>query len=325
MKKIFFAILAMAFVLASCGHKSVGSFKVDNFSNGKAGEMLLVMDDNFFTESQLQEVIDSLQQPQPAINQNEPMFDVLHLQGKDFTSKFVRHRNIVHFDFSPKYNSNSIVFDRNAWSNPQVYIKIKGNDVDSCLNLFRIHADTIIDLLYDNDLKRVQYAYNRELEPTIKKTLKEMFGISLCVPMHYFIANKTDDFLWLRFRTTKNDRFIMVYKLPVYELTEENVMAMRDSITKKYIPGAVKNAYPIIARKAGFPIVNPTQIGTKKGMEMRGLWESIGDFMGGPFYSFTFKSPDGQYCITVDGFVYAPQEDKRNYLREVEAIVKSLR
>ena len=58
---------------------------------------------------------------------------------------------------------------------------------------------------------------------------------------------------------------------------------------------------------------------------MRGLWECVGDHMGGPFYSFTYLSPDKNYCITVDGFVYAPQENKRNYLREVEAIVKSIK
>ncbi len=324
MKKLF-AIVLLTFLLASCGQQKVGSFKVDNFSNGKAGEVLLVMDDQYFSESQEKEVTDVLQQPQPAINQIEPMFDVLHFQSADFTSNFVRHRNIVHFDFNPKYNNNLITFDRNPWSNPQIYIKIKGYDVDSCLNLFKTYADTIIGLLYDNDLKRVQYAFKRELEPTIQKTLKEMFGISLYVPMHYFIANQTEDFLWLRFRTTKNDRFIMVYKLPAYELTEENLMNMRDSITMRHIPGAIKGSYPVLTRKFGFPIVNPTKIGNKSGWEMRGLWESVGDHMGGPFYSFTFLSPDKQYCITVDGFVYAPQEDKRNYLREVEAIVKSVK
>lgn len=325
MKKILLAIMAMSLFFVSCKDKNIMSIKVDNFSNGKAGEMLLVMDNKYFSEEQVKEITDCLQKPQPAINQIEPMFDVLHFQAADFTSNFVKHRNIVHFDLNPNYNINTISFDRNAWSNPQVYIQIKGNNIDSCLNLFRTHEDTIINLLYDNDLKRVQYAFNRELEPNIQKKLKEIFGISLCVPNHYFIANQTNDFMWLRFKTSKNDRFVMIYKLPAYELTEANVIAMRDTITKKYIPGAVKNAYPIISQKAGFPIVNPTQVGSKEGLEMRGLWESIGDYMGGPFYSFTFKSPDGQYCITVDGFVYAPQENKRNYIREVEAIVKSIR
>lgn len=324
MKKICLAYIVIIFVMVSCGHEDIGSFKVDNFSNGKAGEMLLIMDDNFFSESQEKEITDYLQQAQPAINQIEPMFDVIHFQTKDFTSNFVRHRNIVHFDVNPDYNYNAITFNQNTWSNPQVYIKIQGYNVDSCLNLFKNHEDTIIELLYNNDLKRVQYAFNRELEPNIQKKLKEMFGISLCVPKQYFIANQIDGFLWLRCRTPKNDRFIMVYKQPAYELTEANVIAMRDTITKHNIPGAVKGAYPIIAQKNGFPIVNPLQIGLKKGLEMRGLWESVGDYMGGPFFSYTFLTADGQYCITVDGFVYAPQEEKRDYLREVEAIVKSV-
>lgn len=61
------------------------------------------------------------------------------------------------------------------------------------------------------------------------------------------------------------------------------------------------------------------------GVELRGLWSSVRDKMGGPFYSYTMLSPDQSSCITVDGFVYAPQEKKRDYLREVEAIVKSIK
>lgn len=326
MKKILFLLACTALLALSCGTKSsVGSFKSDNFSNGKAGEMILVMDDKYFSETQEQSVMECLQQEQPAINQVEPMFDVLHFQTEDFTSQFYRHRNIVHFDMNPDYSDNTILFDHNTWSNPQTYIKIKGNNADSCLALFRNYADTIIGLLYDNDLKRLQYSFNRENDPATVKTIKDDFNISMTVPSHYFIANQLEDFLWLRFRTTKNDRFIMIYRLPAYELTEENLIAARDSITKKYIPGAVKNAYPVTARHSGLPKITPVQIGSKKGIEMRGLWESVGDHMGGPFYSFTFLSADRQYCITIDGFVYAPQENKRDLLREVEAMVKTLK
>ena len=55
MKKIFLALIMASLLLASCGQQKVGSFKVDNFSNGKAGEMLLVMDDKFFSEQQEQD------------------------------------------------------------------------------------------------------------------------------------------------------------------------------------------------------------------------------------------------------------------------------
>ncbi|MEG1555136.1 MAG: DUF4837 family protein [Bacteroidales bacterium] len=328
MKKNYFVLLVACSILllSACGKKkSGGSFSVDKFSNGKAGEIILIMGDQVFTPEAQKKVSDTLQQPQPGINQIEPMFDILHFQPKDFTSEFVRHRNIVHFDINPDYGSNHITFETNAWSSPQMYIKIKGNQADSAIALFMNNKEKILRSLYDNDLRRIQNYYAKEINHTIEKTVKDKFGILLSIPNHYFIASEEKDFLWLRFRTAKNDRFIMVYKMPAYELTEANLIATRDTITKRYVPGAIKGAYPIVAQKFGFPIVKNIQIGTKKGVEMRGIWESVHDKMGGPFYSFTFLSPDGKNCITVDGFVYAPQENKRDYLREVEAIVKSLR
>jgi hypothetical protein len=36
-----------------------------------------------------------------------------------------------------------------------------------------------------------------------------------------------------------------------------------------------------------------------------------------------FYSPDGKYMIGLEGFVYAPKFDKRQYLRQVEAIIYS--
>ncbi|PKP27474.1 MAG: DUF4837 domain-containing protein, partial [Bacteroidetes bacterium HGW-Bacteroidetes-19] len=109
------------------------------------------------------------------------------------------------------------------------------------------------------------------------------------------------------------------------ELSKENLIKTRDLMTKMYIPGAVNGSYPKIAQHSGFPIYNPIQVKSKNGMELRGLWESVGDYMGGPFYSFTFVDAKGTYCVTIDGFVYAPEETKRDFLREVEAIVKSVR
>ena len=96
-------------------------------------------------------------------------------------------------------------------------------------------------------------------------------------------------------------------------------------MTKNYIPGAIRGAYPILSTIYEYPEYREITIKSKKGIEMRGLWESVGDNMGGPFYSFSFINSDQTAVVTVDGFVYAPEEYKRDYLREVESIVKSLR
>ena len=57
--------------------------------------------------------------------------------------------------------------------------------------------------------------------------------------------------------------------------------------------------------------------------QVRGMWEVQNDFMGGPFVSHSFYSPDGKEIFVAESWVYAPQEDKRNFLRQVEALLYS--
>ena len=326
MKKIsYFAVIIVLLTAVSCRQKSGSSgIKVDNFSTGKAGEMILAIDTNYWSKAAVKAIYEVIQQPQPAINQIEPMFDVIQCSNAYYKASFMRHRNIVQFDNNPDYAGNTFEIARNPITSPQVLIKIRGNQQDSCLALFLAHKDEIVKAMYDNDIARLQNAHRKLNNPVIEKKIKEKFGLSMTIPDGYFVGREEEDFLWLCFRTPKNDRFVMLYKSPRYELTKENIVAERDRITKAYIQGAVAGAYPLVANIEGYPMAQNIQIRYHNGVELRGLWETVRDKMGGPFYSFTQISPDSTSCITVDGFVYAPQEQKRDYLREVEAVVKSI-
>jgi len=326
MKKIsYFAVLLMLLSLVSCHQKSgTSGIKVDNFSTGKAGEMILAIDTGYWSKAAMKEIYAVIQQPQPAINQIEPMFDVIRCSNADYKASFMRHRNIVQFDYNPDYAGNTFEIQRDPVTKPQIHVKIRGNNQDSCLALFLAHQDEIVQAMYDNDIARLQNAHRKLNNPVIEKKIKEKFGVSMTVPEGYFVGREEDDFLWLCFRTPKNDRFVMIYTSPRYELTTENIVAERDRITKAYIQGAVAGAYPLVANIEGFPLRQNLQLRYHSGVELRGLWETVRDKMGGPFYSFTQIAPDSVSCITIDGFVYAPQEEKRDYLREVEAVVKSV-
>lgn len=327
MKKLLLIVLVFVslFTLQSCKRGSTTGFKSDNFSNGKAGELILITDDQFFTDTLKKQVVNVLTQPQPAINQIEPMFDLLNFSNQEFKGTFQRHRNIVHFDINPDYSSNRITVEKNVWASPQIYVHVKGTNADTCVKMFLDQQNEFIPLLYDNDLKRLQAFYQNNKNAGIEAKIKEKFGYSISVPQHYFIAREEPNFMWLRFKTAKNDRFIMIFKTPLKDLNKESLIKNRNEITKNYIPGAIKGSYPIIAENEDFPLYSPINIGSKQGFELRGMWESVKDHMGGSFYSFSFLDPTGENCITIDGFVYAPQEQKRDYIREVEAIVKSLK
>jgi hypothetical protein len=60
-------------------------------------------------------------------------------------------------------------------------------------------------------------------------------------------------------------------------------------------------------------------------IEMRGLWTLEGGYMGGPFISYAFIDPVTTKAVVVVGFVYAPDDDKRELLRQVEALMYTVR
>jgi hypothetical protein len=58
---------------------------------------------------------------------------------------------------------------------------------------------------------------------------------------------------------------------------------------------------------------------------MRGLWRLINDYMGGPYISLAELDLANQRVIVAFGYVYSPGKDKRNYLRQLEAMIYSLK
>lgn len=58
---------------------------------------------------------------------------------------------------------------------------------------------------------------------------------------------------------------------------------------------------------------------------MRGLWKMVGDMMGGPFVSHVRLDEKNNRVVVVEGFVFAPETDKRNFIRRIEAALYTLR
>ena len=110
-------------------------------------------------------------------------------------------------------------------------------------------------------------------------------------------------------------------------------MCIRDSITGE--SGVGKETFPQIIhqnsqRKHG-PVsythleYTPITLNGKYCGVMRGLWRMQGDMMGGPFVSHTRLDEKNHRVVVAEGFVYAPETDKRNFMRRIEAALFTLR
>ena len=102
-------------------------------------------------------------------------------------------------------------------------------------------------------------------------------------------------------------------------------MARRDSVMKANMPGGVEGSYMGTEYRHLPPVTNFVTHHNAWCAETRGLWKmKNGEHMGGPFISLTRVDEMNMQIITIEGFVFAPGKDKRNPLRQLEAMLYSL-
>ena len=61
----------------------------------------------------------------------------------------------------------------------------------------------------------------------------------------------------------------------------------------------------------------------KYAKECRALWKLSDISSGGPFVSYVFVDESQKRIYYLEGYVYAPGEDKRTFMQEVEVILQS--
>ncbi len=68
-----------------------------------------------------------------------------------------------------------------------------------------------------------------------------------------------------------------------------------------------------------------TTINKKQAVETRGLWDVKNAFMSGPFVNYVIEDKNNSRLIIAEGFAFAPSLEKRDYMLELEAIIKSIK
>ena len=101
------------------------------------------------------------------------------------------------------------------------------------------------------------------------------------------------------------------------------LLDIRDKVLKNNVPGAIKSSY-MSTEKRFYQTFNVLEHNGNYASEMRGLWRVENDFMGGPYVSLAELDATNQRVVVAFGYVYAPSKDKRNLLRQVEAMIYSL-
>ncbi len=330
MKKIqiIALIIAIAAVLVSCKDKKTMMNK--DRSVGGSSEILLVTQNDEQWNGRLGEAVrDFFTKEQYGLPQPEQNFRVAHINANALNDMFKRHRNLIIAEIVPDL-TNPIIESQNDWlSSPQYAIKIKAKDVDSWIKVFDNQKDELKRIFDQNERARFMDFFRPMANAKIMETLKNQYGCTITVPDGYYIAVNNDYFTWLRKEETDKSFGLIIYQLPYKstdDFSEERLIKVSDSVTKKYIPGPADGSYMTLDKEFIKPVFRVVpDFPATYAVEMRGLWKTEGEFMAGPYVAYTFVNPQSNRITTIEGFVYYPNKPKRDLLRQVEALIWSLK
>jgi len=81
----------------------------------------------------------------------------------------------------------------------------------------------------------------------------------------------------------------------------------------------------MITEDAYAPFIFKTIIDNKPTIETKGIWELENDFMSGPFINYAIEDKVNNRYLVIEGYVFAPSVNKRDYMFELESIIRSAR
>ena len=327
MKRIltYIAVAFLAMCAISCNQQKSRKALLPNIS-GKPGEVIVVINKGDWEGSMGNVLRDSLACDFPFLPQREPMFDLVNVAPSGFTSMFQLHRNILIVNISTDVTEPGILYKNDVWAAPQCVIRLNAPTEETAVELYKENSMKIKAVIEQAERARVIANTKRYEELALAPVVTAMAGGSPHFPSGYKLKKSTDDFIWITYSTQFTEQSILVYKYPVVEgqnmMSPENLVKAQGEMMMKNVPGMFENTYMIIS-----PVIAPSvqykKYGEHEFAELRGLWEVHNDYMGGPFVTHAFYSPDGKNIIMLQAFVYAPKYDKKNYLKQIESVLYS--
>ena len=324
--KNLFSIFIVAILLVSC----TGTDKfVLRGSLGKVNKVMVVTKASDWKGDVGTAIRNSFGEILVGLPQPEPILSVSQIAPNGFGSMMKVSRNILIIGEGEK---EDFYIKKNVYAQPQIIVYVYGTDDASIVKVFNEHKEEIMDAYIASDVLMTQNIFKKKkLDESQFKTIKNL-GISFTAPENFNEVDDTGDFLWLRQHLTSGiaktgSNNILVYSVPLEDETKvsENIVAVRNSIGKKYIPGTNPETMHMITEEAYTPFTEETVLDGKKTYETRGKWEVKNDFMAGPFVNYSVIDKKNNRIVVFEGFTYAPSVNKRAFLFELEAIAKSMK
>lgn len=353
MAALVFALLATS--LTGC----LGEGDYRPAASGREGEITIVIDSSQWQGPIGEALRSTLGEYMGTLPAPERQFDLrpVELGSEDDLERIRRMKNVVFVaplsDTTNEARYLKNVFDAQAqeairsgqravisrpdlWRREQQVYYVTGADEEAVVASIYERGDEMSRAFNTATRERLAVdMFSKGRQADLEERLMERHGFAVNAQHDYLIAIDTTDFVWLRRILSDTWRSLFVYyeeNADPSKLGPAWIYRTRDSLTQRYIQGEVMG-YVEIDRRRPLETENIDFKG-RYGFETRGLWHVV-DYdaqgvmqeygMGGPFVTYTFYDEPSGRIYMIDGMVFAPGFEKREFLRQMEVIAHTFR
>lgn len=251
---------------------------------------------------------------------SDTMSDVTRMVMEDLgTEKLTKARNDSTFH---------MLVGRDKWAEGQLLVYLFAYGTNQLEKAVASGFDAVAQRIHKHDEQSLHDAiYGAAGEnKAIMKTIRDSFGVEIAVPEFFQQAMLDQNFLWIRMDqkdVIENLVFRRIRYTSSSQFGKDSIVAMRNEYGKKYITTMSEGAY-MSTNVTDLPIVEYVhERGGNYMKEIRGIWETVNDFKGGPYMSYLWHDKQSNELVFIDAFIFAPGKEKRDYMQKLGYMVKN--
>jgi hypothetical protein len=330
--KHLFLMLPLLLLCSCNGDKTEkkGGSKVRGASTSAPYELLVVCNKDWLGTTNGEAFRQIVNATIPCLPQEEQYFRTTTIDPSNFTKSFMFYANIISAEISRKYKKPECRIARDVYARPQIIVSLTAPDNASFNELCEQNREQILTVFTDAELLREQAKLKKKSSLTVMNQAKKQFGCEIRTPDDInFIKKKADNFFWASTEIDGEYNNLLNFCMYAYPYTStdafqiDNFLQKREEFMKNNVQGLEEGQYMTY---------NPQSIEAKNleidghfVLEVRGLWEMEKVALGGPFISYAQVDTTNNRVIVTEGFVMAPGKSKREYIRQLEASLRTLK
>lgn len=323
MKKILLLLISLPLLISCESDGSKGQRIVSN-SSGNINSLSVVIDNDLWEGSIGKTIRDSIGISVYGLPQDEPSFTMKQLPPVVFTDFARKNRIVLKIEKGKEADTK---FFENAYARPQKMIVVSGNTNKEIVDQLLENQAKIISAFKNEEIKEKQRRISKSLNKN--NNIEDKLGITINFPSAYRIAKEEGNFFWMRRDIETGTLNLMIYEMPLNYISKgetalDDIIRMRDSIGQTHIPGPSEGTF-MITDQAYWPSIEKTILDNKPTTVTKSTWIVKNQFMSGPFINYVVEDDINKRLLIVEGFAFAPSVSKRNYVFELESIIKSIK